>query len=312
MPGQSEVDDLVRKIRAQVDQSDPQKRKFKVIKSGKHQKVVRPNGQVVQDENGPFIISGSPGDFRFREMTVKRAMKAGIFAKDPYKAQTEADEKKSEKERAEEAAKERRARELRDRSEVFRVRTAQVRAAFEPIVAKLGGWSHGGSGLKVGDFVLVLQHWARANEPKLIPVQTGGGPEPQSAWASAVTNLRTPGGTIAERWLPLFESFVVALREGNENLPPEESALVYMDLLRAAKGILPPSHDEGPERVNGTMPAPAATPSTSRIVVEWPRVALQALFWMSRGADGQDRDEILDLAEEIAELAATNEERKRG
>lgn len=284
---------------------------YKVVRTGNgaHQKVLRKNGSQVADANGPLIISGSPSEHRWRDMHVNRLMNAGVLKEDPWNPRKKSgdgggvdEDGKTQKQRDEETAKARKARDLHDRSEVFRVRTGRVRADVEPIVGKLGGWSHGGSGVKVADFSAVLRFWAEQNDPKVIPL-TGGKPFATSSWVAQVTNLRTVGGTIGEKWLPLFEAFVVALHEGNENSDPNESSLVYLDLLRASKGILPePVEEEEPDE----RPKVSAT----RVVVEWPRVALEALFWMSRGADGQDRDTILDLAEEIAELAATNEERK--
>lgn len=284
---------------------------YKVARTGNgsHQKVLRTNGSQVADENGPLIISGSPSDHRWRDMHVNRLMKAGVLKEDPWdpKKTGKDDDGKTQKERDEDVVKERKARDLRDRSEVFRVRTVDVRAAVEPIISKLGGWSRGGSGVKVADFAAVLRFWAERNDPKVIPLTTSLAPFQTSAWVTQVTNLRTAGGTISEKWLPLFEAFVVALREGNENADPTESSLVYMDLVRDEKGIL--SHPVG---AGDGEPREIPEPVAARVVVEYPRVALEALFWMSRGADGQDRDEILDLAEEIAELAATNEERKNG
>lgn len=292
---------------------------FKVVRTGggAHQKVLTKSGQVVTDANGPLILSGSPSEHRWREMHVNRLMKANVLKSDPWKATgkdgakpgepDEAHDGETEQERQKRLAKEREDARLRDRSEAFRLRTQTLRSGIEPIVSKLGGWSRGGSGIKVADFAAVIRYWAEQNDPEVIPVATSGVPFQQSAWVTQTTNLRTAGGTVSERWLPVFEAFLVALREGNENLEPRESSLVFMDILRASKGILPvPTDDDQPVDAD-PFPEPVAS---STVVVEWPRVALEALFWMSRGADGHDRDTILDLAEEIAEMAATNEERK--
>lgn len=320
MSTSSEIADLAKKIRATVDPTDAQKRKFKVVKNGKHQKVLRGNGAVLTDPTagGPVILSGSPGDARWREMKVNQLIRLGVFKTDPYKATRagedggDPDDYRSDQEKAKDAEKERRQDQLRARSAGLQERTKAVRAQMEGTIAKLGGWSRGGSGVKVPDFINVLQFWAkRADLLHLFPTMSGGGgyPVPATQWTTAVNNLKAPDATLGEKWLPLFERFSLWLEDegrDSDGIPdPAESALVYMDLFREVKGIPISSSERGESETSSTL-----APSHVRVIFEYPRVALEALFFMSRGADAQDQDRILDLAEEIAELASTNEERK--
>jgi hypothetical protein len=310
----AEVTDLIKKVRASVDPTDPGKGKFKVAKSGsKHYKVLHANGAVVTDENGPLIISSSPSDWRWRSMAVARFMRAGVLKSDPYTAtrgragedDAEEDDGLTERERAERRQKEERARQLADRSETFRARTQTLRARVEPIVAKLGGWSRGGSGVKVSDFVSVLQHWANTEAAKLIPTGTLGEAVPASSWTGAVNNLRTPGGTVSEKWMPLLEGFTTRLeRDAGEPPIPDESALIYLDLLRESKGIVLPGAPG--DAIVPDVPEPIEVAAVTKFV--FPKLAMDALFWMARGAGPGDQSEILALAEEIATLEATDEE----
>jgi hypothetical protein len=313
----AEVQELIKRIRASVDERDPSKGKFKVAKSGqKHYKVLHANGSSVVDENGPLIISSSPSDMRWREMTVKRLMASKVLKSDPYKETRGRAEDASEapelteQEKAEEKRKAAQRMALRDRSEGFRLRTGRLRARIEPIISRLGGWSRGGSGVKVSDFIVILERWARAEAPELIPTGSGGiGEVPASAWTGAVNNLRTPDGTLSEKWLPLFEGFADRLeRDAGSPPEPSESALIYLDMVRESKGIgvAPPAPAEDEEAAT----ADSFRMTLSAVAFRVPKVAVEALFWMARGASADDHDTILELFEQIAAMEAADEGRE--
>jgi hypothetical protein len=71
----SEIDVLLKAARANG---------FKTVPGRGHRKFVDRHGKTVVDDNGPVIISSSPSDHRWREMTVKRMMGAKILKVDPF------------------------------------------------------------------------------------------------------------------------------------------------------------------------------------------------------------------------------------
>lgn len=75
----SEIDILLRAARANG---------YKTVPGRGHRKFVDQHGRPVVDSNGPVIISSSPSDHRWREMTVKRLMGAKIIKTDPFKSQS--------------------------------------------------------------------------------------------------------------------------------------------------------------------------------------------------------------------------------
>lgn len=325
-----EVQELIRHVRAA---------KFKVVKSGnqKHYKVLDARGRPVVDANGPLIISSSPGDMRWREMHVKRLMGAGVLKADPYKetrgTQAEANgnnngqppEKKKRGDGHSLTTPEAQAAKLRaiqKKSDANRERTARIRARFEPIAAKLGGWTSGrgmhSSGLQATEVGLVIYSWAKTRGRLELPAKVHTDPlkhiGPEHV-AQAVQRLKNPAETLSDRWTPLFEVFVDELQRNAGTPPdPQKAAYRYQELLREAKGISDP-----PASPAALPPVPVAPPSANgdqEAHVEHvkvgpahsqqaaPKLALKAMWYMAKGSD--DLDDALDVAAEIAELELNN------
>jgi len=92
-----------------------------------------------------------------------------------------------------------------------------------------------------------------------------------------VHNLKTPGNTIGEKWIPLFEIFVDDLeRDAGTPPKPEKAAERYMELLRVeVKGLSPGPTSPRPlppvikvEPHEKTPPEPVAARERTRIVVD--------------------------------------------
>lgn len=348
----SEVTELIGIIR---------KTGHKVTKTGnsKHWKVLRSNGSVVVDANGPIIISSSPSVNRWREMAVQRLMNPNIpggpvLKADPFKATLPnknkrgpdhaADQPKKNKgasKLADPAVQAARDRAVRARSDRNRENTAKLRARWEPIVVKLGGWAHGrtGSGLRVGEMGDVMFAWARNRGRMELPKTTLTGAEmTPPVVAQAVRTFRTPGGILSEKTLELFGAFVDDVeRDCGRPVDTAKAASRYMGFVREAKGIsngptspapsparvapppvVPPAApepllwvpaaDEAPDPVGGTAPrsraeiGPLYEPDT---FVAAPELAMEVLYEIAVNArilDPEAKARHLALAREIAEL----------
>lgn len=258
MPVVSEVSTLISHIR---------RAGYKVTKSGnaKHWKVLKPNGAVLVDKNGPVIISTTPSETRFREMTVQRLMSTDppVFKKDPYKATpsnpaekglTPEREKRSGKGVITDEMRARARAGAERKSEEYRERTAKIRARWEPILAKLGGWQRvqHGPGVSKVDFGRAMTGWAGRRGRVELPKKTQRGTPMNEGAIQQIVNNFSKGGTLGDVWAPLFEVFIDALERGSGTPPdPSKSAEHYREFLREEKGISP-----GPQ-------SPAAGPPAS-------------------------------------------------
>lgn len=330
MATQAEVRELIAHIR---------RTGYKVAKSGsKHYKVLTPGGAVVTDSNGPLIISSSPSDNRFREMTVKRLMAAKVFKTDPYK-ETRGDKATGNQAHggttsgarkgqgidkngkrnalADPEVQAKKVAAIKRISDANRERTGRLRARFEPIVVKLGGWSPGGRqsthGVKVAEVGETIFAWAKSRGRAELPERLHNDPArfiEASHVAAAVQSLKKPGETLGTKWTPLLEVFIDEL-ERNSGTPPnhERSAHRFRELLREAKGISPgPSTPAAmpPPLKNGQV-AEVARPVETTVKLgpgydpKAPALALRAMWLMAKGG-GEDQTEAMDIATGIAEL----------
>lgn len=234
---QAEIRELVKHVRANG---------FKVAKTGggAHQKVLTKSGQPVVDANGPLIISGSPGERRWREMHVQRFMAAGVLKNDPFKETREGDTEGRPKRGAhlrDPEIEARRLRALRERSDALKEQSMVLRSRAEPIVAKLGGW---GTRTTLGtvtplEFSEVIWHWAIREQRSELPETTPRGePTTIDHMRQAVMRLKAPSETIPERWLGLLKAFIDEL-ERDAGLPPDaaEAANRYRTLHRESRSL---------------------------------------------------------------------------
>lgn len=234
---QAEIRELVKHVRANG---------FKVAKTGggSHQKVLNKSGQPVVDANGPLIISGSPGDRRWREMHVQRFMAAGVLKSDPFKETREGDTegrpaRGSHLRDPAVVARQRQA--LQERSDALKEQSMVLRSRAEPIVAKLGGW---GTRTTLGtvtplEFAEVMWAWAvREQRTELPATTTRGEPVTIDHMRQAVMRLKAPSETIPERWMGMLKAFIDEL-EREAGLPPDamEAANRYRTLHRESRSL---------------------------------------------------------------------------
>lgn len=301
MPDAKEVTVLIGHIRATGE--------YKAAKSGnqKHWKVMKKNGAAVVDENGPLIISSSPSETRFIEMTVSRLMKAGVLKTDPYKKTPSGPAAL----RAEPPVQKKRGAHLTDpkvreamragqvaRSARLKEQTAVLRGRVEPIVAKLGGWRvHGGrSGISATDFASTAMHWARQRGRVELPKDAS-----VTNVANGVRNLAQPGETMGEKWHDLFVIFIDELeRESGVPPDPAESALRYQELYRDALGI-----SAGPR--TPLPPAEAAPVVRAEVGPRYSdrptSLAFRVMYWL--GKTDIEQAEASEIVAQIAEMEIT-------
>lgn len=243
---------------------------YKVTKSGKHNKVLKPNGAVLIDaeEGGPVILSSSPGDSRWREMKVKQLIRLGVFAADPFKKETAAQGKgagrgarrraaaeqadqveegdepltgKAAVEAERKAKREREQRRVAEKSAEYKKRTIVLRGRIEPMIARLGGWNTGVgrfvNGITLSEFATTLMNWGERDEREEVPIDTLGRKPTAGAAMSATQMLRKPDETIGEKWLPLFEAFGDYLYGPTDRPDPGVAADRYRELVREWKGL---------------------------------------------------------------------------
>lgn len=292
---QKDVRDLISHIRAT--------KSYKVTSSGKHHRVLDLKGRVVVDENGPIIISKTPSEHRWREMTVHRLMRAGVFKSDPYKQHHE---KKAEangkgdhltKEETRQLQRESIARLGRNRAD----RTKRLREKLEPLVAAAGGWNdRRGStrGVSPSELGQAAHHWGAERGRVDRPPSVG------AATQAANVNLKK-GGTLSERTADFWEAFV------NEWAAAPDTRRWYIDMVRAAKGLpLTDVIETSLTAVNVPEdPVPEQTSSLATVVQHAMAAAtslphgvghraLKAVFLMAASGD-KDRDEIMEMGEWI-------------
>lgn len=314
------------------------KRGFKIVRTGNgaHKKILDKKGAVVVDKDGPLILSGSPGDRRWIEMHVHRLTHAGVLASDPFKptpsGQQEPSEngekkgKRGDLQSPEVKARMRQA--IADKSAASKEATARLRSRWEPILAKLGGWGDatGGHrparGVSIVEFTEVMHHWAQVRGRVELPKKTQRGtPMNMGAMTQITRNLKIPGNTIGDYWMPLFKVFIDEL-EMNAGSPvdAQKAANRYMELVKETKGIVKPpdTPQAGPATV-AAVPLPRGPheaepepipvrPQTPPVLgplteVHAPRLALETLYLLARrDSAGADEKRIIGLAAEIAEL----------
>jgi hypothetical protein len=303
---QKEVTELIKEIKAAG---------YKVASSGRtHHVVLDKSGRRLTDANGPLIISKTPSEHRWREMTVHRLIAAGVFKVDPKKAGQKADKdgrgsritdpdvirKRIEATKA--AA--------RDRADL----TAKLRSRLEPIIVKLGGWHETsgpagpGGGVAATELGRAMQHWLTREGITAFPSEN-------AAVQCVNTNLRK-GGTVGDKNVPMIEAFISELERQGENVQAW-----YFKLVRESKGLPPPTRIErdrplqllagDPEETPGgtadeepearPLP-PSAPPAVAALYAEVPRLTMEALFYMSIGGTEETKDGILNLAERLAKL----------
>ena len=294
---QKEVRELLGHIRAT--------KTHKVVSSGKHHRVLDLKGRVVVDENGPVIISKTPSEHRWREMTVHRLIKAGVFKSDPYK---EHNKKKEAGDPGEHLTKEETralqregvARAARSRAD----RTKRLREKLEPLVARCGGWNdrRGAtvSGVSPAELGMAAHKWGEDRGRVDRPPTVG------AAQQAANANLKK-GGTLSDRTADFWEAFV------NEWGAADDPRRWYIDQVRAAKGLPPTvvrestlepaSVPEGPvaERTSSlaSVVESAMAVAATRLPTGVGHRALKAVFLMASGNDDADQNEIIEMGEWI-------------
>lgn len=333
MPSQKDVTELIAHIRAAG---------FRCAKSGnqKHYKVMTRTGAAVIDADGPIIISSTPSEERFKEMTVKRLMRAGVLKVDPYKATRGSKGERAEQNGDEQKKKtpfsrqqsdpdfkkrlhEAKVAAIKKKSAAAKEATAEIRAHLEPVIAKLGGWSATGvsssSGVKINEVALTLHCWATTRGRVEMPKTTFRTPHApitadSDALRSAVMNMKNPGHTLGDVWRPIFKVFVDELWQ-HAGRDPEKAAARYRELLREAKGIVaeptsppaggPPLQPLSRETQKEPEPELGQAPRLGPLHSVVPSLALEAMFWAGKG--GADESDAMTLGQKIAQLEMREE-----
>jgi hypothetical protein len=271
-----------------------------------------PKGRVLVDENGPVIISKTPSEHRWREMTMHRLIANGVFKVDPRKEGQKAKEAKGDGRGAQLNKEETRQlqREATDRIQKKRAeRTKKIREKLEPLVMRVGGWSRGNKagassmGVVPAELGIAAHHWGnergRVDTPKSV----------NSCQVSVYSNLKK-GGTLSDASADFWEAFV------NEWDAAPDPRRWYFDQVRVAKGLViesslePAAIPEGPvaEQVS-SVAAMLAEQKATRVAATIPEgvghLALKAVFLMARGGDA-DMHEILETGERILALEITS------
>lgn len=295
---QSEVNVLVKEAR---------KNGFKTVPApGGHKKFVDHHGKPVTDRNGPVIISSSPGDFRWREMTVKRLLAAGVIKRDPFDANPDS---KAVAEKKGEAGMDRTGRRNRiadpdvqaKKVEAIKAKsrrdgeaTQKLRERWEPIIVKIGGWGAGKNGIvrQLAD----ASFWLGKSRGfvERFPSENSA----RSAWQ----NMKS-GHTLGERTRPAVEFFIEELEKAKD---PRER---YFEIVRLSKGL--PAREEpetlrvaekpkevtGADEVGTSFPAPR---KNGHVYVK-PHLALEAVAQMMVGRSEVDPT-VLEIGQKIQDL----------
>src|SRR5574338_1632059 len=301
----SEVDILLREARKTGHKTVPAQ--------GGHKKIVDHRGKPIVDEKGPLLLSSSPGDFRWREMTVKRWIKAGVLKSDPFDSTppSKAVQKKltggavsgkgGGSRLADPDVQAAKVAAVKARFEEHRQLSQKLREDLEPIIVKLGGWDKAGLKKQVADLVFWFGEW-RSHVERF--------PSP-SASESALRNLRK-GNALNDNRRTACGYFIDELKKA-----PDPQAR-YFELLRLSTGLPAKETDE---TIRGGTPLPDPPPREEREKKEvaesktngsakpWtkPSLALEAVAQMMIGREEVD-PRILQIGEEIQEM----ELRERG
>lgn len=300
----SEVDVLLKAAKANGYKTVPAQ--------GGHKKIVDHRGKPVIDSKGPIIISGTPGDHRWRDMTVKRWLAAGIIKVDPFESNTPGKAVRRLKggavsgrgggsRLADPDVQEAKVAAIKAKAAVERDHTQKMREQWEPIVAKIGGWGKIG---QLSDVVFWFGEWRGIVERF----------KTRDAAYRALTTLRK-GQTLSEAGRKAMAYFIEELVKVKN---PQDR---YIELVRLSKG-LPAKEDE---TIRGGDPLPDPLPKEVRdqLAVEKngngngsvgrigpatkPSLALEIVAQMMVGRTEVD-DRVLALGEQIQEL----ELRERG
>jgi hypothetical protein len=293
----SEIDVLLRAARANGYKTVPAQ--------GGHKKLVDHRGRPVVDGNGPLIISSSPSDARWRVMTVKRWMAAGVLKTDPF------DDSPKGKAVQEKRGGSGKANRLTDpdvqqakidaihaKAAAEREATNKLREQWEPIMVKIGGWEKRGSIAQLGDLIFWFGKWRSLVER--FPSE--------SAARQAVAQLKR-GNTLSERNRKAISYF------SDELLKATDVRERYFELVRLSKG-LPAKEEDDVIRGGTPLPDPPAkeedekkkaTTNGNHWVGTRPTLALEAVAQMMVGRTEVD-EHVLRLGEQIQEL----EMRERG
>lgn len=296
MAQKKEMDILVKAIRANG---------FKVVNSGKggaHRKVLDKNGAVVLDSNGPLILSGSPGERRWREMHVHRLMHAGVLKKDPWASGVGIEPNGAGRPGMTDEQKAAIRRAVEQQQHQREAETRALRERLEPIVVQLGGWNQGhgpaAAGIAAAEFGRVARYYAGRRG------RVENWPTDSAAAQSAHTLKR--GGTLSDNARICWALLVDELERD-----PDGPRMRYLELVRQARGLAEPEIEQGEngELVELEIPkmALARDPVERRLEIgplyRKPRYALEALAYMARGAeDSAELSAVIVLAEKILEM----------
>lgn len=328
MPSQKDVAEIIGFIRATSG--------FTVAKTGnqKHYKVLkRGGGAVIHPDGKPIIISSSPSEERFKEMTIKRLIQAKVLEKDPYKATPTKGSARSAASSNGDAPKKKRTafNDPERKAEIQRLKvagikaksarqreqTAKLRGRFEPIVPNVGGWADKSvtrgerTRLTVTELADVATYWGTSRGRVEFPkdLKTGKPVEAHTTRGAAQT-LKTPGATLGEKWLPFWEVFIDHLWAG-AGTDAKKAAARYMELLREMKGIVTPPVAEGtvsnrplalvPPSVVEAPPEPVFEKVGPAYDPDPPSLALETVFLMARCAEN-NFDQVMKAGERIARL----------
>lgn len=291
---------------------------FTVVPDGrsKHAKVVygktfgaKSGQRVMADDGKPLIISTTPSEARNRDLMANRMLKAGVIKREqvPWWNEKPKDDKSGGKRRTAfndptrreeiEAAK---LAGIREKSQRLNEQTAKLRSRLEPMIVKMGGWKERGgkgSGVAATELAGVAAHFARSRGRMELPKDVS-----ENALKASAQTLKTPGGTLGDRWLPFWTLFVDELERTGDPLGR------WLELYREWKGI--------PERKEVETPAPLPPPGNGRAVVRWheddrpqpvvgpvtqPQWSIKAAVMMARSPENSE-EAILEVFEKLWQM----------
>ncbi len=284
---------------------------FKFVPAGGgHKKVVDKHGKPVVDNNGPLILTSTPGDARWRVMTVKRWIAAKVLKEDPFQSNQE---RKANRRLSGGAVTNRltdpdiqakkvaaiHAKAARERDE-----TQKLREILEPIIVRIGGWGAGSSGkvTQIGDVAFWFNDWRG-----FVPNFSG-----QSGARAAIQSLKGKQ-TLSERNRQAVKYFLDELTKS------QDPAARYFELYRLSKGLPakedetirggtplpdPPMKGEREKRAEVTSNGGPEVAKATRPATKPGALALEAVAFMVMGKekDEVDMDRVLQLGEEIQQM----------
>lgn len=279
-----EVEELLRAVRANGYSTVPS--------GGGHKKVVDKHGRPVVDKDGPLIISSSPSDVRWRDMHVKRLMRAGVLKEDPWNPQ---EEERKGNGRGDEHERARIAGQIRAQA-MREHRTAKIRRRIEPIIVHLGGWDKTGFTPGLGR---VMYAFAKAK----------GRVEAPASEVSAIQNARQlkVGATLSDKNATCWELLLDDLEKAHADDGIAGLQLRYVELTRLAKNLGTPGFklepESAPEPEEGTVHELVAVRPAHPLELKLPTMAMEIVARMGRGAQNEgDLERILVLGERVARL----------